>query len=995
MGCMGCQGERQALGEACPQCEFEAFVRNHYFTGKMMGAGEFETETRYHGDKMRHHNVRLHGAGVVCGLKVRQHESADCSTRYVVVEPGSALDCCGHEILVTAPEIVDVGRHREVLRLANDGKLHTLELCVNYRECPTDDVPVLYDDCSCDDTQCAPNRILESFAFDVRVDPPLPDVQWMAGGAQGALVASSRHAATGFVAATTGGRVAIVDPSEPTRLALLDPARRAMVTAALQAPARALVASRDGQWVVVAQAPAGAASARLRVFRGDDLSEAFPDPARSAHWDLPAVTATTSLSLAAGDAGVVVYNGDNGRLYRWAKDATRGLSDATAPTAATQSWLLSAGLSRLVIEPGGTAAFAIGPLAAGKREIRRYALPATPAAAAVAPTLLSATDRPSALAWASLGAAAATLVVASADDKRAYLLNVGATPPTVLAQVDLDAAPVAVGVVGSGADVWLHALLDNNGVLFAQTARLTSSGTSLNVLTAAARLAGQGPDRAVVVGDDGRAGSVQVAALADGDCSDHLWKQLDACPSCDLPDCVVLATIANYAPGMPMLDLPAAADDGPVGRARIDNRTGRQLLASTATLQAWLQCLQLKGGVPGPAGPTGATGPAGPGIDKVTVTYVPPGPGSASFDPVTRELKLDIPVGEDGIDGTDGTNGTNGTIGTNGTDGRGIDQLDVQYVDPPQASAQLVPQLAPSINFTLRLRIPKGPKGDPGASVPGLDGEGLERDLVQIAEIGWKHDDWTGAFTPIVVGGGTPTAAGGGVMRCLWVRFTRPVTVADHGSLFGAPQAFRVWSPEAQGGMFASLEDQLKLLQVMQRPLHCECPLAGVLLPAKKGAAPATLEAMAAGFSDWWAFVLPAGIDAWLAERPRLRIALYGDFFLDEKGRAADVEFARAQLPSGDRPQGGQAGLQGGVFHSWLWVGKRDLPMGDAGDKKVDVNAAEREELARVPGVSDGHAQAIVDQRIADGPFGSLDDLRGRVPIADSLWALMRGSLRV
>ena len=100
---MGCHQEHSML-QTCPVCGFDPFVRNHYFTGKMMGAAEFATETLYHADKMRHHNLRLHGTGTVCGLKVVPHPSVDCRTRYVMVEPGSALDCCGREILVTEPE---------------------------------------------------------------------------------------------------------------------------------------------------------------------------------------------------------------------------------------------------------------------------------------------------------------------------------------------------------------------------------------------------------------------------------------------------------------------------------------------------------------------------------------------------------------------------------------------------------------------------------------------------------------------------------------------------------------------------------------------------------------------------------------------------------------------------------------------------------------------------------------------------------------------------
>ncbi len=65
-----------------------------------------------------------------------------------------------------------------------------------------------------------------------------------------------------------------------------------------------------------------------------------------------------------------------------------------------------------------------------------------------------------------------------------------------------------------------------------------------------------------------------------------------------------------------MLDADSAAllaDDLANKLARIDNRAGRKILASTQTLQAWLDCLQTKGtqGPPGPGGPKGDPGTNG------------------------------------------------------------------------------------------------------------------------------------------------------------------------------------------------------------------------------------------------------------------------------------------------------------------------------------------------------------------------------------------------
>src|SRR5215467_458854 len=162
---------------ACPECEISAFTRNHYFTGKLLVERDFRQEQAYYVDKLRLHEQRLHGWGVVCGLKVKQHENPACRDRFVCIEPGLAIDCCGHDIYVPAEDCVDLTQLDAIKALAkaNDQQPHTLEICIRYKECPTEPIPVLYDDCGCDDTQCAPNRILESYEIDVTVDPKSPE----------------------------------------------------------------------------------------------------------------------------------------------------------------------------------------------------------------------------------------------------------------------------------------------------------------------------------------------------------------------------------------------------------------------------------------------------------------------------------------------------------------------------------------------------------------------------------------------------------------------------------------------------------------------------------------------------------------------------------------------------------------------------------------------------------------------------------------------------
>ncbi len=157
----------------CPACDFDPFVRNAYWTGKLMLARDFIDEQNYIIEKLRHHNQQLHGFGVACGLKVVQHDNPSCQSRYVIVEPGTAVDCCGHDIVVRHRDILDLYAQPAIqaLQAANDTGTHALQICIRYRECPTEPIPVLYDDCA-DESRCAPNRILESYALGVILDPP-------------------------------------------------------------------------------------------------------------------------------------------------------------------------------------------------------------------------------------------------------------------------------------------------------------------------------------------------------------------------------------------------------------------------------------------------------------------------------------------------------------------------------------------------------------------------------------------------------------------------------------------------------------------------------------------------------------------------------------------------------------------------------------------------------------------------------------------------------
>ena len=163
-----------AAAGACPACDFGPFTRNAYWTGKLMLARDFVDEQRYVVEKLRHHNQHLHGAGVVCGLKVVQHDKDGVPQPLRLRRAGhrrstaaATTSSCARRTASTSgrhPDDQGAARQEGGWRRPDE---HTLQICIRYRECETEQVPVLYDECGCDDDKCAPNRILESYELDV------------------------------------------------------------------------------------------------------------------------------------------------------------------------------------------------------------------------------------------------------------------------------------------------------------------------------------------------------------------------------------------------------------------------------------------------------------------------------------------------------------------------------------------------------------------------------------------------------------------------------------------------------------------------------------------------------------------------------------------------------------------------------------------------------------------------------------------------------------
>jgi hypothetical protein len=156
-------------GCACGTLPAE-FVRVRYYFGQRLGVMELSDQFFYHAGKMAFHNLRLHGFGVLCGLRAeKQKPAAGTLSTVLRVTRGAALDPCGREIVVAVDQCIDVAawfaknRARPALAGWTAGTTQTLRLAIRFRECPTDPSPAPRDPCGCDNNGCEFGRVREGF----------------------------------------------------------------------------------------------------------------------------------------------------------------------------------------------------------------------------------------------------------------------------------------------------------------------------------------------------------------------------------------------------------------------------------------------------------------------------------------------------------------------------------------------------------------------------------------------------------------------------------------------------------------------------------------------------------------------------------------------------------------------------------------------------------------------------------------------------------------
>jgi hypothetical protein len=633
-----------AATTSCPPCQIHPFQRNHYFTGKLLVERDFTDEQRYYIDKLRHHHQRLHGWGVVCGMKVKQHPNTNCRPQFVVIEPGTAIDCCGRELLIEQEELVDLWQFAEVQKLKDEQPPtdHELQIRVCYRECPTEDIPVLYDECGCDDTRCAPNRILESFQVEVVVDPPKKAVmahdarlRWETTIGIGKALQTALDDAGHRIYVLTGG-------DNPSIVKFSTENHAVKACRHLDAPGRGIALAPNGDFLyAVTENPVAGQPHRISVLAASDLQPnvAATDVTNSTGRDVFLATTTAH----ADRLYILLASAAESRLQIWQHDAA-----AVPATFAMTKEIVVAGaqLRDLVVASGGALVYSLEP---ATNQIRVFNVLAVPTAAEAAPlAVLPAGGDPQCLDVVR-SSGADMLVVAGGNPALIYLLAVDPAPALLPQTVTLDPNHKPIDIVAARGGGWAYVLLSDaaagNGTSYVQPIDLnrirqnllTAPGAKTEVgrFSHELELASSGQELYVAfAGDPANEcdGGVAVVSVAESDCCELLWRDLEGCPACD-EECVVLATIENYRWNRAVVDFDTVTA---AEVARINNRRGRHLLPSTQTLTDVLKCLCEHGlGGEGKQGEQGAPGlPGAPGLDGQ--------PGADGLD------------GQPGADGKDG-----------------------------------------------------------------------------------------------------------------------------------------------------------------------------------------------------------------------------------------------------------------------------------------------------------------------------------------------------
>jgi hypothetical protein len=892
---------------ACVECGTPVLERVNYYDGQFLVARDLSDEQRFLLAQHREHVHRLHSAGTLCGLKVTQHPDPACIERFVVIEPGLAVDCCGREIHITEKVCVDL---RAELSGADppgpDDKTLLISLC--YDECRTEYAPALYSDCSCGEERCEPARVRESFQVKLQMarsvpQPPPRDPAGVRIDRSGTLNYAN---AIRMAVDANLSRIYLLNGNTPSQIAVYD-SDTGCLLGSIDAGAQALdlAVSPDGNILyLIVHLPGPPETNKLRALNVKDLSAVSQVGADLDAGD-GAIDATKPPRVVCSSTRVFVLNAVARKVY---------IFDTSPALALYTTFDKTEDFRAMDVTADGTWLFVASPAHVWAAKVAT--LTGTPTVIVIA-----VADDPSDVAVSGDGQRLFVATIANT----VHLFRVQETPvpfPEVGSGVSVTDA--VVSMVASESGEWLYVLCNAAGKglirvvdadkLDASPANAVGNPVPAGDTPEEILLDAAGKELYVVL--NGAAGAPCAGAalfqLTERDCEEILWKALDGCPECDDPTCVLLAAVTDFTLGAPVTD------------ARIDNRV-RPLAPSTQALREMIECCCSAHAGAGAKGPRGDPGTAATVAVGTTTTGAPGSNASATNVGTTSAAVLDfvIPQGAKGDSGasasvavgttTTGAAGTNASVTNSGTAIAAV----LDFVIPQGAkgdsgaSASIAVGTtttgAPGTNASVTnsgtagaavfdFVVPQGPKGDPGAPC-----DCCEAELTRIIALSWVHDK---VGTPFAKVGRDPA---------IIVQFgPGQIDVPD---LTAAARIFRVEMQDQPGGLF-----------------RCFCEVIGQVIPVKNPQPSGGLITKADRFTtppaktEALAFIFPPQAKDLISNAgAEVRVTLLGDF-LTANGRAIDAEFPRAELPTGDHPSGAKEGIQGGTFHSWLWIAQRPQP---------------------------------------------------------------------
>lgn len=890
----------------CISCDLPTQERLHYFTGQFLTQRDFQDEQNYFIGKHRQHNRYLHGYGTVCGLKVVQHPNPDCRDRFVILEPGFALDCCGREILVKEQIYIDVikyfaAQNIDLNSIKPEDANHLLfSLC--YSECKTEFVPALYAECGCDEMGSDANRIYEGFEVQLQLVKELPKLPHSEPVGVSLNWTNTLNLAQASRLALDGKHLYVLTAANPSQILVYE-AENSVLIRSIDVGVRGvdLAVSPEGKYLYIIRDKTAADATDnyfLQVLNVENLS--VPPPTVNI---LPLGNALIDLNnppqvlVAAADGKVYTLDPQAKKVIVWKTsintpgvDPNLPVGDANSPKYAE----IDTGNEprAIALSPDGIWLFVADSITNEVKAFKIETLNQPPASRIIQTIALG--ESPRLLAVAGDSSRLYVVTFPATGNKKVRAFGIQETPslfPEISTSGGIDFGseePVAMTASRSGR--WLYLLLKDSsptpkGIIkvvdVGQLATNSSHAVSPSIpvvtnpqdilldpekgrLYAAGRGAATPPPY----------GGVSILEVTEEQCSENVWRAVDGCPDCPEDACVPLAVVEDYIKNYQNKD-KAIVD------AKIDNRKVRPLVPSTETLRQLVLCaLESRGGTQSKQGPPGSPG-------------TPGAPGSKW------------------LNGT--TNPTNTLVANPGDYYLNTSSGDV-YRREIDSSWTLVGNI----------------KGSPGND--GAPGEGLESGLTQIKALSWIHNTENNRLATIIRSNRDEKVLG------IVITFSNPVLVSNPSKPLSPPNQI---DADHVFQVLAEYNPELIELGVI-----CRCPLKGNILPVK----PADFdsqgritvaeeiegpmaEAAAFIFDNKTFFFDDQGFPRFSRNERRINelwTRLRGDFVLDNeeptKARAIDAEFVRGELPTGDRPRGSNFGIQGGTFESWFWIGDRPKP---------------------------------------------------------------------